>query len=103
MPDCGKGGTSVPSRSSGTSESGGSIPCVDHASRLVHIARWTGAESSGLRNCWHRPFEVGSPAPPCCLLDNRYSRVNGLSGKSNRPIGSVLISEPAFTQNSLAE
>src|SRR5215469_5458400 len=92
-PDCGNGGTSVPSLSFGTWESGGLMPRVDHSSRAVHSARWTGAESRGLRNCWHKPFEVGSPAPPCCLLDSR----------SNLPVGSVLISEPAFTQYSLAE
>src|SRR6516225_5761854 len=103
MPDCGKGGTSVPSLSFGTCESGGATPSVDHWSRSVHKARWTGAESSGFWNCWHKPLEAGLPAPPCCLLDSRYNRVSGWSGRSNFPVGSVLMSDPAFTQYSLAE
>src|SRR5579871_3554606 len=87
----------------GTCEAGGCTPRVDHSSSATHSARCTGAESSGLRNCWHRPLDFGFPAPPCCLLASRYKRVIGWSGRSNRPVGSVLISEPAFTQYSLAE
>src|SRR6476620_8632744 len=101
--DCGNGGTSVPSFSRGTRESGGFTPRVDHASRSCHNARCTCSDWSGLRNCWQLPLDSGLPGPPCCLLASKYTRELGWSGKSFFPVGSVLISEPAFTQNSLAE
>src|SRR6266568_4344567 len=99
----GGGGTRVPSMSSGTWDGGGATPCVDHWSRSSQSARCTCCESSGLRNCWQRPLDVGLPAPPCCLLDSRYNLASGWSGRSTVPVGSVLISEPAFTQYSLDE
>src|SRR5437867_8082652 len=102
-PDCGSGGTSVPSARRGIREDGGATPFVDHSSSATHSARCTGAESSGFRNCWQLPLLVGLPAPPCCLLARLYRRVSGWSARSTVPIGSVWKSDAAFTQYSFDE
>ena len=33
---------------------------------FLNAARWIGAESSGLPNCWQAPEASGLPGPPCC-------------------------------------
>src|SRR5882672_4286409 len=48
IPDCGCGGTSVPSFSFGTRLFGGFLPSVAHSSSAMNSARCTGAELSGL-------------------------------------------------------
>ena len=67
-PDCGSGGTSVPSRSVGTRLSGGFVFVVDQSSSATHSARWIGAELSGFWNCWQAPLEVPLPVP-CWWLE----------------------------------
>ena len=48
------------------------------------------------------PRDVALPVP-CCMLDMKYRRVNGESGRSAVPCGLVDISDAAFTQYSLPE
>ena len=76
IPDCGSGGTSVPSFSFGTRLRGGLRSSVAHSSRAMNNARCTGAEFSGLSDCWHSPLLGGVPAMPpgvaavpCRMLD----------------------------------
>ena len=66
IPDCGSGGTSVPSFSFGTRLLGGSSPLVAHSSSAMNSARCTGAEFSGLSRCWHSPLfgALSVPALP---------------------------------------
>ena len=73
IPDCGSGGTSVPSRSFGTRLRGGLRPSVAHSSRAMNSARCTGAEFSGLSDCWQSPLFGVRRSPgwpvPCRMLD----------------------------------